>query len=131
MVERHVPQGGCEWLNIAADFRSRAFPCYMVVSRFENNPIALARSTLAVIIRREYTEKMARRPMTPSPAGEVRPPLRLVVSARKSGPKGFVWEIVRGDTRPTLVRQSSETFKTLEEAYSRGLAVLERMRGPK
>jgi hypothetical protein len=30
-----------------------------------------------------------------------------------------------------MIRQSSETFKTLEEAYSRGSAVLERMRGSK
>ena len=75
---------------------------------------------------------MARHPKPPTPAvDEDRPPLRLVVSARKSGPKGFSWEIVRGETRPTMIRQSSETFKTLEDAYIHGSAVLERMRGSK
>ncbi len=75
---------------------------------------------------------MAKRPKTPPPADdEDRPPLRLVVSARKSSLKGFSWEIVRGGTKPTLIRQSSETFETMEGAHMHGSAVLERMRGSK
>jgi hypothetical protein len=62
---------------------------------------------------------------------EDRPPLRLVISARKSGPKDFGWEIVRGEADATLIRQSSETFKTMEEAHTHGSVVLERLRGSK
>jgi hypothetical protein len=45
--------------------------------------------------------------------------------------KGFGWEIVRGETDPTIIRQSSETFETMEGAHTHGSVVLERMQGPK
>jgi hypothetical protein len=54
------------------------------------------------------------------------PPHRLIVRARlPSGAKnGYFWEIIRDDDTHNLVRQSSESFKTMEEAYTVGSVIL-------
>ena len=67
-------------------------------------------------------------PNTPPPSNEGTLPLRLVVNARNSGPRRFIWEIVRGELSPTVVKQSAETFKTMEGAHAHGFVVLERLR---
>jgi hypothetical protein len=52
-----------------------------------------------------------------------------VVKARSLiRPQGFVWEIVRAGTEETSIKQSSESFKTMEGACNDGSVVLELLR---
>lgn len=57
------------------------------------------------------------------------PPHRLLVKARtRTGPnKGYFWEIVRDNTTDSVVRRSSESYGTMEEAYTRGAVMLNRL----
>jgi hypothetical protein len=72
--------------------------------------------------------------MTATPANfstgiDSRPSFRLVVKARTSGHKGYVWEIVNEDDhlhRP--VDRSSDSYATMEEAYDDGSIALSRVR---
>jgi hypothetical protein len=56
------------------------------------------------------------------------PPHRLIVRARSpSGAKnGYFWEIVRDNESHSIIRQSSESFRSMEEAYTLGSVVLNR-----
>ncbi len=66
---------------------------------------------------------------TPSPVTDDRPSYRLVVKARRSGQKAYVWEIVReDDNMPHPVSRSSGSYATMEEAYSKGSVALSRVR---
>jgi hypothetical protein len=56
---------------------------------------------------------------------------RLVVKARSSsGRKGFIWEIVSGEAKQTCIQRSSESFKTMEDAYTQGSVALGLLRNP-
>jgi hypothetical protein len=70
-------------------------------------------------------EAMALTPNTPAQPAGMRPDFRLVVKARTSGHKGYVWEILREDdpTHPP-VSQSSRSFATMEEAFTHGSVAL-------
>jgi hypothetical protein len=72
---------------------------------------------------------MPPRSSTLSPGYEA--PYRLVVKARSPvRPKGFIWEIVRTGTDETPVERSSESFKTMEDAYRQGSIFLGLIRKP-
>jgi hypothetical protein len=52
-----------------------------------------------------------------------------VVKARASGRRSYVWEIVREDPHPQpLVRRSSGSYGSTEEAYANGSVALTRVR---
>lgn len=70
-------------------------------------------------------DAMALSPNTPPQPAGLRPDYRLVVKARTSGHKGYVWEIL-GEDDPTHppVSQSSGSFATMEEAFTRGSVAL-------
>jgi hypothetical protein len=73
--------------------------------------------------------QMTASPANPSTGVDSRPSFRLVVKARTSGQKGYVWEIVNEDDhlhRP--VRQSSHSYATMEQAYDDGSVALSRVR---
>jgi hypothetical protein len=57
---------------------------------------------------------------------------RLTVKARaSSGPQSFIWEIVRGGgIDESSVKQSSKSFKSMEEAYTHGSVALGLLRKP-
>src|ERR1700722_860909 len=56
------------------------------------------------------------------------PPHRLIVKARSlSGAKrGYCWQIVRDNDEHSVIRQSSESFRSMEEAYTIGAVMLKR-----
>ena len=62
---------------------------------------------------------------SPLPPTGGRPGFRVVVKARISGARAYVWEIVRDDgvtTRP--VSQSAGSFRSMEEAHAAGTIAL-------
>ena len=63
-------------------------------------------------------------PRTSDARDDEHSPFRLLVSARKPGSKDYVWEIFRYDEAQTLVRRSSQTFKSMEAAYHDGSVAL-------
>jgi hypothetical protein len=66
---------------------------------------------------------------SPLPVSDERPTYRLVVKARTSGHKGYVWEIVREDDHTHQpVSRSAGTYATMEEAYTKGSVALARIR---
>lgn len=68
-------------------------------------------------------------PNSPLPVTDERPSYRLVVKARGSGQKGYIWEIVReDDPTPHPVSRSSGSYATMEEAYTKGSVALARVR---
>jgi hypothetical protein len=74
--------------------------------------------------KRRYSGIMAMR-SSGAPPPEFKAPFRLVVKARSSsGRKAFMWEIVRGNGQETSIQQSSESFKTMAEAYDHGSVAL-------
>jgi hypothetical protein len=65
----------------------------------------------------------------PLPGG--RPGFRVVVKARTSGARAYVWEIVHEDGyTERLVSQSSGSFRSMEEAYADGSIALALARAP-
>jgi hypothetical protein len=72
---------------------------------------------------------MALTPNNSFPVTDDRPSYRLVVKARQSGHKGYVWEIVReDDNTPHPVSRSSGSYETMEAAYTKGSVALARVR---
>jgi hypothetical protein len=72
---------------------------------------------------------MASTPNSPLPGIDERPSYRLVVKARGSGHKGYIWEIVRDDDHtPHPVSRSAGWYATMEEAYTKGSVALARVR---
>jgi hypothetical protein len=68
-------------------------------------------------------------PNRPAPLTDNRPGSRLVVKARTSGRKDYVWEIVREDDHPQpLIDRSSESYRSMEEAYTHGSVALSLVR---
>jgi hypothetical protein len=54
---------------------------------------------------------------------------RLVVKARASGRKGYIWEIVREDPHPQpVVDRSPGSYTTMEAAYTHGSVALAQVR---
>jgi hypothetical protein len=51
------------------------------------------------------------------------PLYRLIVRAQPSGRRGFIWQINQQDSK-AAVKTSTEVFRTMEEAHTRGLAAL-------
>ena len=73
--------------------------------------------------------------MTTSPDSQSTPTglftdVRLVVKGRGAGRKDYVWEIVREQQQhpQPLVQRSSESYTTMEEAYTHGSVALARVR---
>jgi hypothetical protein len=63
------------------------------------------------------------------PAATPEQRFRLVVKARTSGVRAYIWEIIHDDiTGPCPVSQSSRAYKSMEEAYDRGAIALARYR---
>jgi hypothetical protein len=72
---------------------------------------------------------MASLPTIPSPPAGVFSGFRLVVQARTSGHKGYVWEIIHEEHHPhVLVGRSSGSYRSMEEAYADGSVALARVR---
>jgi hypothetical protein len=68
-------------------------------------------------------------PNSPLPVSDERPTYRLVVKARTSGHKGYVWEIVREDDYTYQpISRSAGTYETMEEVYTKGSVALARIR---
>ena len=84
---------------------------------------------LAACIRRGQLRDMTLSHNSALPPVGMRPGLRLVVKARTSGRRSYVWEIVREDPHPQpLVRRSSGSYGSMEEAYANGSVALTRVR---
>jgi hypothetical protein len=98
------------------------------VRHIRNRSGKSGRYTFALIaahIRRRYLRDMSLSPNRPAPLTDNRPGFRLVVKARTSGRKDFVWEIVREDDHPhPLIVRSSGSYRSMEEAYSQGSGAL-------
>lgn len=56
-------------------------------------------------------------------------PPRLVVKPRtRTGvKKGYFWEIIQDNSSESIVRQSCDSYRTMEEAYVHGAAVLNKI----
>ena len=69
--------------------------------------------------------------MAQQPPIEGRPIYRVLVKASESVSRRFVWEIVTNVVAsPAVVRRSSATYRTMEEAYSHGSDALKRLHSP-
>ena len=68
-------------------------------------------------------------PRPPQPRG-YETPYRVVVRARTSSgsKKGYIWEIVCEDEELRVVRASSVSYKSMEEAYTNGAMALKEVR---
>jgi hypothetical protein len=55
---------------------------------------------------------------------------RLVVKARTTGHKGYIWEILKDweDQTNNPAQRSEASYKTMEEAYTQGTVALNRLR---
>jgi hypothetical protein len=61
------------------------------------------------------------------PAATPEQRLRLVVKARTSGVRAYIWEIIRDDiAEQRSVSQSSRAYRSMEDAYDRGSIALAR-----
>ena len=84
---------------------------------------------LAACIRHGQLRDMTLSPNSPLPPAGMRPGLRLVVKAQTSGRRSYVWEIVREDPHPQpLVRRSSGSYGSMEDAYANGSVAQSRVR---
>jgi hypothetical protein len=80
---------------------------------------------IAAHIQRRYLRDMSLSPKRPLPLTDNRPGFRLVVKARTSGRKDYVWEIVREDDHPQpLIDRSSSSYRSMEEAFTHGSVAL-------
>jgi hypothetical protein len=70
------------------------------------------------------------RQLSGAPPPDYEAPYRLVVKAASSSRKGFIWEIFGGEPKQTVIWRSSESFKTMENAYANGAVALGLIRKP-
>jgi hypothetical protein len=70
------------------------------------------------------------RQLSGAPPPDYEAPYRLVVKAASSSRKGFIWEIFGGEPKQTIIWRSSESFKTMENAYANGAVALGLIRKP-
>ncbi len=84
---------------------------------------------IAAHIRRRNLRDMPLSPDTPLPPPPGFSGFRLVVKARTSGRKEYIWEIVREEDHPQpLVDRSSKWYRSMEEAYTHGSDALAQVR---
>jgi hypothetical protein len=83
----------------------------------------------AVLSAAPIIDGMPLLPTDPLRAGDVHISHRLVVKARTSRPRGFLWEIVREDGHTRWqVSRSLGSYRSMEEAYTHGSAALDLVR---